>query len=218
MLWIIGLKNTHFPYLLHWIIPTYWKKYWKDIRKTCSNNTLVEISCLNLYESPSEISLKHFWFGLNHSIIPFSESLLLFGPLSHYSDRVKIDSDQQFMKIHCDSDIICNDSEAFRCSSEKFRKGSEAFSHESEILRSIQTWLRSIQTYLVMIQKQCCLIQKYLATILIYLVMIWQYSGTIQSEFRNFQLKFRKIKFSLNSEYFCTTRPPPSWAPSTGPT
>ena len=107
--------------------------------------TLMEISCLNLYESPSEISLKHFWFGLNHSIIPFSESLLLFGPLSHYSDRVKIDSDQQFMKIHCDSDIICNDSEAFRCSSEKFRKGSEAFSHESEILRSIQTWLRSIQ-------------------------------------------------------------------------
>ena len=157
----------------------------------------MEISCLNLYESPSEISLKHFWFGLNHSIIPFSESLLLFGPLSHYSDRVKIDSDQQFMKIHCDSDIICNDSEAFRCSSEKFRKGSEAFSHESEILRCIQTWLRSIQTYLVMIQKQCSLIQKYLAMILIYLVMIRQYSGSIQSEFRNFQLKFRKIQLKF---------------------
>ena len=159
--------------------------------------SLMEISCLNLYESPSEISLKHFWFGLNHSIIPFSESLLLFGPLSHYSDRVKIDSDQQFMKIHCDSDIICNDSEAFRCSSEKFRKGSEAFSHESEILRSIQTWLRSIQTYLVMIQKQCSLIQRYLAMILIYLVMIRQYSGTIQSEFRNFQLKFIKIQLKF---------------------
>ena len=106
-----------------------------------------------VYESPSEYLLKHFWIGLNHSIIPLSESLLLFGPLSHYSDRSKIDSDQQFMKIHCDSDIICNDSEAVRCSSEKFRKGSESFSHGSEKLRTIQTWLRGIQTYLVMIQK-----------------------------------------------------------------
>ena len=99
----------------------------------------MEISRLNLYESPSEYLLIHFGIGLKHSIIPYSESLLLFGPLSHYSERFKIDSDQQFMQIHCDSDIICNDSEAFRCSSEKFRKGSESFSHDSEILRSIQT-------------------------------------------------------------------------------
>ena len=106
--------------------------------------SLMEISCLNLYESPSEISLKHFWFGLNHSIIHFSESLLLFGPLSHYSDHVKIDSDQQFMKIHCDSDIICNDSDVVQKNSEKFlkhlamnQKYSEAFRHDYKVFRHI---------------------------------------------------------------------------------
>ena len=58
------------------------------------------------------------------------------------------------MKIHCDSDIICNDSEAFRCSSEKFRfkfnlamiqntqkhsdmitRYSDIFSNDSEIVQ-----------------------------------------------------------------------------------
>ena len=109
--------------------------------------TLMEISCLNLYESPSEISLKHFWFGLNHSIIPFSESLLLFGPLSHYSDRVKIDSDQQFMKIHViqilsamiqkHSDVVQKNSEKVLKHLAMNQKYSEAFRHDYEVFRHI---------------------------------------------------------------------------------